>query len=399
MSTIQNIAILGATGSIGASTLDVIARHPSRFRVAALTANRQVDELAELCRRHRPDAVCVADASQAPRLRERLAAAGAACRVLAGDEGLVEIASLPGVDCVMAAIVGAAGLRATLAAARAGKKLLLANKEALVVAGPVFMEAVRASRAVLLPIDSEHNAIFQCLPPFASGDLAAKGIRRILLTGSGGPFRARARNELLRVTPDEACAHPNWVMGRKISVDSATMMNKGLEVIEAHWLFGAAPEQIQVVVHPQSVVHSMVEFADGSVIAQLGHPDMRTPIAQALAYPDRVDAGVPPLDLFGIGSLGFERPDFARFPALGLAYAALNSGGSAPATLNAANEVAVAAFLEGRLPFLQITAVIEETLSALDSVPARTLEEVLEADARARMRAVKIVGRFGSHAA
>jgi 1-deoxy-D-xylulose-5-phosphate reductoisomerase len=291
MSTIQNIAILGATGSIGASTLDVIARHPSRFRVAALTANRQVDELAELCRRHRPDAVCVADASQAPRLRERLAGAG--CRILAGEEGLVEIASLPGVDCVMAAIVGAAGLRATLAAAKAGKKLLLANKEALVVAGPVFMETVRASRSVLLPIDSEHNAIFQCLPPFASGDLAAKGIRRILLTGSGGPFRARARNELQRVTPDEACAHPNWVMGRKISVDSATMMNKGLEVIEAHWLFGAAPEQIQVVVHPQSVVHSMVEFTDGSVIAQLGHPDMRTPIAQALAYPDRVDAGVP----------------------------------------------------------------------------------------------------------
>jgi 1-deoxy-D-xylulose-5-phosphate reductoisomerase len=399
MSTIQNIAILGATGSIGASTLDVIARHPSRFRVAALTANRQVDELAELCRRHRPDAVCVADAAQAPRLRERLAVAGASCRVLAGDEGLVEIASLPGVDCVMAAIVGAAGLRATLAAAKAGKKLLLANKEALVVAGPVFMETVRASRAVLLPIDSEHNAIFQCLPPFASGDLAAKGIRRILLTGSGGPFRARARDELQRVTPDEACAHPNWVMGRKISVDSATMMNKGLEVIEAHWLFGATPEQIQVVVHPQSVVHSMVEFADGSVIAQLGHPDMRTPIAQALAYPDRVDAGVPPLDLFGIGSLGFERPDYARFPALGLAYAALKSGGSAPATLNAANEVAVAAFLEGRLPFLQITAVIEETLGALDCGPVHTLEEVLEADARARMRAVKIVDRFGSHAA
>jgi 1-deoxy-D-xylulose-5-phosphate reductoisomerase len=399
MSTIQNIAILGATGSIGASTLDVIARHPSRFRVAALTANRQVDELAELCRRHRPDAVCVADAAQAPRLRERIAAAGLACRVLAGDEGLVEIASLPGVDCVMAAIVGAAGLRATLAAARAGKKLLLANKEALVVAGPVFMETVRASRAVLLPIDSEHNAIFQCLPPFASGDLAAKGIRRILLTGSGGPFRARARNELQRVTPDEACAHPNWVMGRKISVDSATMMNKGLEVIEAHWLFGAAPEQIQVVVHPQSVVHSMVEFADGSVIAQLGHPDMRTPIAQALAYPDRIDAGVPALDLFRIGSLGFEQPDFARFPALGLAYAALRSGGSAPATLNAANEVAVAAFLEGRLPFLQITSVIEETLRALDAGPLRTLEEVLDADARARARAAQIVSRFGSHAA
>jgi 1-deoxy-D-xylulose-5-phosphate reductoisomerase len=399
MSTIQNIAILGATGSIGASTLDVIARHPSRFRVAALTANRQVDELAELCRRHRPDAVCVADASLAPRLRERLGADAAGCRVLAGEEGLIEVASLPGVDCVMAAIVGAAGLRATLAAAAAGKKLLLANKEALVVAGPVFMESVRASGATLLPIDSEHNAIFQCLPPFVSGELAAKGIRRILLTGSGGPFRARPRNELQRVTPDEACAHPNWVMGRKISVDSATMMNKGLEVIEAHWLFGAAPEQIQVVVHPQSVVHSMVEYADGSVIAQLGHPDMRTPIAQALAYPDRIDAGVPALDLARIGSLGFEQPDFGRFPALGLAYAALRSGGAAPATLNAANEVAVAAFLEGRLPFLQITAVIEETLSSLGAGPLRTLAEVLDADARGRTRARQIVARLGSHAA
>ena len=399
MSTIQNIAILGATGSIGASTLDVIARHPSRFRVAALTANRQVDELAELCRRHRPDVVCVADAAQAPRLRERLAATGASCRVLAGEEGLVETACLPGVDCVMAAIVGAAGLRATLAAAKAGKKLLLANKEALVVAGRVFMETVRANGATLLPIDSEHNAIFQCLPPFAAGELAARGIRRILLTGSGGPFRARARTELHRVTPDEACAHPNWVMGRKISVDSATMMNKGLEIIEAHWLFGARPEQIQVVVHPQSVVHSMVEYADGSVIAQLGHPDMRTPIAQALAYPDRIDAGVPSLDLFRIGSLGFEQPDFERFPALGLAYAALKSGGAAPATLNAANEVAVAAFLEGRLPFLQITAVIEETLNALEAGPLRTLEEVLAADAAARMKAGQLVARFNSNAA
>jgi 1-deoxy-D-xylulose-5-phosphate reductoisomerase len=399
MSKMQNIAILGATGSIGASTLDVIARHPSRFRVTALTANRQVDELAELCRRYRPDYACVADASQGPRLRERLASAGVSCKVLAGEEGLVEIASLRDVDCVMAAIVGAAGLRATLAAAKAGKKLLLANKEALVVAGPVFMETVRANGATLLPIDSEHNAIFQCLPAFAAGELAAKGIRRILLTGSGGPFRERARKELHRVTPEEACAHPNWVMGRKISVDSATMMNKGLEIIEAHWLFGAKPEQIQVVVHPQSVVHSMVEYADGSVIAQLGHPDMRTPIAQALAYPERIDAGVPSLDLFRIGSLDFERPDFERFPALGLAYSALKGGGAAPATLNAANEVAVAAFLEGRLPFLRITAVIEEVLNALGSGPARTLEEVLAADAAARTRASQLVARFDFNAA
>jgi len=397
MSAIQNIAILGATGSIGASTLDVVVRHPSRFRVTALTANRQVDELAELCRRHRPDYACVADASLAPRLRERLAGVG--CKVLAGEEGLVEAASLPDVDCVMAAIVGAAGLRATLAAAKAGKKLLLANKEALVVAGPVFMETVRSSRATLLPIDSEHNAIFQCLPPFAAGELAAKGIRRILLTGSGGPFRGRARTELHRVTPDEACAHPNWVMGRKISVDSATMMNKGLEIIEAHWLFGASPEQIQVVVHPQSVVHSMVEYADGSVIAQLGHPDMRTPIAQALAYPERIEAGVSSLDLFRIGRLSFERPDFERFPALGLAYSALKVGGAAPATLNAANEIAVAAFLEGRLPFLQITSVIEEALNSVPTSPLHTLEEVLAADARARIRASQIVARFNSNAA
>ena len=399
MTTIQNIAILGATGSIGASTLDVIARHPSRFRVAALTANRQVDELAELCKRYRPDYACMADASHAPRLRERLAGAGVGCRVLAGEAGLVEVASLPEVDCVMAAIVGAAGLRATLAAARAGKKLLLANKEALVVAGPVFMETVRSSGAMLLPIDSEHNAIFQCLPPFASGELVAKGVRRILLTGSGGPFRSRTRAELHRVTPDEACAHPNWVMGRKISVDSATMMNKGLEVIEARWLFGASPEQIQVVVHPQSVVHSMVEYVDGSVIAQLGHPDMRTPIAQALAYPERIEAGVPSLDLFRIGLLSFEQPDFERFPALKLAYSALRSGGAAPATLNAANEIAVAAFLEGRLPFLQITAVIEETLNGLPEGALGTLDDVLAADARARARANQIIARFNSHAA
>jgi 1-deoxy-D-xylulose-5-phosphate reductoisomerase len=399
MTTIQNIAILGATGSIGASTLDVIARHPSRFRVAALTAHRQVDELADLCRRYRPDYVCVADAAHGPRLRERLAGAGVGCRVLAGEAGLVEVASLPEVDCVMAAIVGAAGLRATLAAAKAGKKLLLANKEALVIAGPVFMETVRASGAMLLPIDSEHNAIFQCLPPFASGELVAKGVRRILLTGSGGPFRSRARAELHRVTPDEACAHPNWVMGRKISVDSATMMNKGLEIIEARWLFGASPEQIQVVVHPQSVVHSMVEYVDGSVIAQLGHPDMRTPIAQALAYPERIEAGVSSLDLFRLGLLSFEQPDFERFPALELAYAALRSGGAAPATLNAANEVAVAAFLEGRLPFLQITAVIEEALNGLPANALGTLEDVLAADARARARANQIIARFNSHAA
>ena len=399
MTRIQNVAVLGATGSIGSSTLDVIARHPSRFRVVALTAHRQADELAKLCERHRPAYACLADAERAPLLRERLAAAGVDCRVVAGEAGLVEVASLPEVDCVMAAIVGAAGLRATLAAAKAGKKLLLANKEALVVAGPVFMGTVQASGAMLLPIDSEHNAIFQCLPPFVSGELAARGIRRILLTGSGGPFRGRARAELHRVTPEEACAHPNWVMGRKISVDSATMMNKGLEIIEAHWLFGASPEQIQVVVHPQSVVHSMVEYADGSVIAQLGHPDMRTPIAQALAYPERIEAGVPSLDPFRIGTLSFERPDFERFPALGLAYGALRTGGEAPAALNAANEVAVAAFLEGRLPFLNITTVIEETLAGASARSLNTLEDVLAADAGGRARAKQIVSRLISNAA
>ncbi|HYT16109.1 MAG TPA: 1-deoxy-D-xylulose-5-phosphate reductoisomerase [Burkholderiales bacterium] len=395
----QNIAILGATGSIGASTLDVVARHPDRFRVAALTAHRRVDELVELSRRFRPDYVCVADAARVAQLRERLAALGVSARILSGDAGLVEVASLPEVDCVMAAIVGAAGLRATLAAARAGKKLLLANKEALVSAGPVFMETVRASRATLLPIDSEHNAIFQCLPPFGSGQLPAPGIRRILLTGSGGPFRARPRAELHRVTPDEACKHPNWIMGRKISVDSATMMNKGLEVVEAHWLFGASPEQIQVVIHPQSVVHSMVEYADGSVIAQLGNPDMRTPIAQALAFPERIEAGVSSLDLFRIGALTFERPDFELFPALGLAYEALRNGGSAPAILNAANEIAVTAFLERRLPFLRITAVIEETLASVPASALATLEDVLAADALARSRACQIVARLHPNAA
>jgi 1-deoxy-D-xylulose-5-phosphate reductoisomerase len=367
--------------------------------VSALTAHRQVEALAQLCLRFRPDYACIADASRAPQLRDRLEGAGLRCTVLAGEGGLVEVASLPGIDCVMAAIVGAAGLRSTLAAARAGKKLLLANKEALVIAGSAFMNAVRSGGATLLPIDSEHNAIFQCLPPFASGDLAAKGIRRILLTGSGGPFRARARAELRRVTPAEACAHPNWVMGRKISVDSATMMNKGLEIIEAHWLFGADSKQIQVVIHPQSVVHSMVEYVDGSVIAQLGHPDMRTPIAQALAYPERIEAGVSSLDFFRKGALNFEQPDFERFPALGLAYAALEAGGGAPATLNAANEVAVAAFLEGRLPFLRITSVIEETLARVPNSPLNTLEDVLEADAVARSRAGQIVPRFTSHAA
>jgi 1-deoxy-D-xylulose-5-phosphate reductoisomerase len=395
----QNIAILGATGSIGASTLDVIARHPDRFRAYALTANRRVDALAALCARHRPVWAGIADARLAPELERRLREAGAPTRVAAGEQGLAELAAHAEVDAVVAAIVGAAGLRATLAAAAAGKKLLLANKEALVCAGPLFMDIVRRHGATLLPIDSEHNAVFQCLPPFASGALAQKGIRRIVLTASGGPFRRRSRSDLQRVTPDEACAHPNWSMGRKISVDSATMMNKGLEVIEAHWLFGATPEQIEVLIHPQSVVHSMVEYADGSVIAQLGNPDMRTPIAQALAFPDRVDAGVEPLDLARIGQLGFEQPDLERFPALRLAYQALRAGGTAPAILNAANEVAVAAFLERRMSFLGMTSVIEETLGSTAAAPLATLEDVLAADVAARSRADQIVNRLHTNAA
>jgi 1-deoxy-D-xylulose-5-phosphate reductoisomerase len=381
----QNLVVLGATGSIGLNTLDVAARHPLRFRIFALSANERIDALAELCLLHKPRYAMVARAAQADALRARLGAGST--EILIGAQALEQISAHPETDCVMAAIVGAAGLAPTLAAARAGKKVLLANKEALVMAGPIFMEAVRAHGATLLPIDSEHNAIFQCLPNFLSGDLGSHGVRRVLLTASGGPFRELALERLQSVTPEEACAHPNWVMGRKISVDSATMMNKALEIIEAHWLFGATPEQIQVVIHPQSVVHSMVEYADGSVIAQLGNPDMRTPIAHALAYPERIEAGVGSLDLSSIGRLDFAQPDVARFPALRLGYRALKEGGTAPATLNAANEVAVAAFLERRLPFLAITAVIEAVMNDTCPRPLATLDDVLDADAAARRNA------------
>jgi 1-deoxy-D-xylulose-5-phosphate reductoisomerase len=390
MSRLQNLTILGATGSIGLNTLDVAARHPQRFRIFALSANERIDALAELCLRHKPRYAVVAHAAQAGALGARLGAG--ATQVLIGAQGLEQVAAHPETDCVMAAIVGAAGLAPTLAAARAGKKLLLANKEALVMAGPIFMDAVHTHGATLLPIDSEHNAIFQCLPNFLAGDLGSHGVRRVLLTASGGPFRETDLARLESVTPDEACAHPNWVMGRKISVDSATMMNKALEIIEAHWLFGATPEQIQVVIHPQSVVHSMVEYADGSVIAQLGNPDMRTPIAHALAYPERIEAGVGSLDLSRVGRLDFTPPDFVRFPALRLGYRALEEGGTSPATLNAANEIAVAAFLERRLPFLAITAVIEAVMNELRPRPLASLDDVLEADAVARRHAVLQVG-------
>lgn len=390
--TLQTLTILGSTGSIGVNTLDVVRRHPQRFRVIALCAHRQVDRLYDQCLEFAPRFAVVGDASLAEELRRRLAAAGCATLVEHGPEALVRMAQLPQVDAVMAAIVGAAGLPPTLAAAVAGKKVLLANKEALVMAGPVFMRAVRAHGATLLPIDSEHNAIFQSLPHDYCGDLAKSGVRKLLLTASGGPFLTTPASELERVSPEQACAHPNWVMGRKISVDSATMMNKGLEMIEAHWLFNVPAEQIEVVIHPQSVIHSLVQYVDGSVIAELGNPDMRTPIAQALAYPERIAAGVEALDLFEVATLRFERPDFARFPCLTLAYRALREGDSMPATLNAANEIAVEAFLAGRIGFTTIPKVISTVMEHSSLSELSTLADVLAADAAARRLAEQAVG-------
>jgi 1-deoxy-D-xylulose-5-phosphate reductoisomerase len=381
---IQRVAVLGATGSIGMSTLDVIARHPDRFEAVALTAHVQVERMVELCAKFRPRFAVMGDAAGAAQLREMLAGCNVGTEVLFGADALVDVAAHEEVDTVMAAIVGAAGLPSALAAARAGKRVLLANKEALVMSGRLFMDAVAESGAELLPIDSEHNAVFQAMPASYARNPDECGIRRILLTASGGPFRERSIESLGDVTPEEACAHPNWVMGRKISVDSATMMNKGLEVIEAHWLFGVEPERIDVVVHPQSVIHSMVEYADGSVLAQLGNPDMRTPIAHAMAYPDRIEAGVRSLDLFEIARLTFERPDVRRFPCLDLAYQALRSGGAAPAVLNAANEIAVAAFLDRQLPFRCIADVIEATMERTQGLSVDSLESILETDARAR---------------
>jgi len=389
----HKVTILGATGSIGRSTLDVIARHPDRFEAFALTANERIDDLARLCAEFRPRFACVSDPMLHVRFKQLIKEAGVKTEVLSGPEGLLDVASHPEVDQVMAAIVGAAGLRATLSAAKAGKKILLANKEALVMTGPLFMNAVKDGKTTLLPIDSEHNAIFQCLPANAPGQLGRHGVRRIMLTASGGPFRTRARADLGSVTPEEACAHPNWSMGPKISVDSATMMNKALEIIEAHWLFGAATNQLQVVIHPQSVVHSMVEYADGSVLAQLGNPDMRTPIAHGLAYPERIDSGVKSLNLPSLGSLTFEEPDLDRFPALRLAYAVIAQGNSASAVFNAANEVAVAAFLNHQLPFTAITDVVEETLAEVPLMPSDDLDGVLMADALARTCAGTLVSR------
>jgi 1-deoxy-D-xylulose-5-phosphate reductoisomerase len=383
----QNLTILGSTGSIGTSTLDVVARHPDRFQIFALTAYRQVDLLFKQCLQFQAKFAVLLDEVAAAELRAMLGEVGASTEVLSGVAALEQVCVASEVDAVMAAIVGAAGLRPTLAAARAGKKVLLANKETLVMAGNVFMDAVRVSGSALLPIDSEHNAIFQALPRGYNGDKNANGVRRILLTASGGPFRDTPLSELQNVTPDQACAHPNWVMGRKISVDSASMMNKGLEVIEAHWLFNASADDIQVVVHPQSVIHSLVEYVDGSVIAQLGNPDMRTPIAYGLAYPERIDSGVAPLDLFKVAQMNFVAPDFTRFPCLALAYAALRAGGTAPAVLNAANEVAVEAFLNKRIAFLDIAKIIDAVLNQLPVLPVHCLDDVLDADAGARRAA------------
>jgi 1-deoxy-D-xylulose-5-phosphate reductoisomerase len=389
---IQNITVLGSTGSIGVSTLDVIRRHPDRYQVFALCAHSQVDKLFEQCLEFRPRFAVLRDAVLADSLAVKCAAAGLSTVVRHGVDALVELSSTPEVDAVMAAIVGAAGLEPTLAAARAGKRIMLANKEVLVMAGELFMHAVREHGATLLPVDSEHNAIFQALPVDFARGLATCGVRRILLTASGGPFRNTPLAELGNVTPEAACAHPNWVMGRKISVDSATMMNKGLEVIEARWLFDAQPDQIQVVVHPQSVIHSAVDYVDGSVVAQLGNPDMRTPIAYAMAWPERIAAGVEQLDLFRVGRLDFFEPDFERFRCLQLAYDVLRTGGTAPAILNAANEIAVAAFLERQLPFLGIARLNEAVLAALPAGPEGSLADVLAADHEARRLALQLIG-------
>ena len=394
----KRLAILGSTGSVGTNTLDVVARHPGRFKVTALAAGKNDALLLEQCAAHGPLHAVLANADAAERLRRALRARGLATEVHCGPEALERIVALAEVDAVMAAIVGAAGLPATIAAARAGKQVLLANKEALVMSGALFMQAVAAGNATLLPIDSEHSAILQSLPRGfvcgRAGEVERAGVRRILLTASGGPFRTTPAERMARVTPQQAIAHPNWVMGPKISVDSATMMNKGLEVIEAHWLFGAPLEAIQVVVHPQSVIHSMVEYLDGSVIAQLGAPDMRTPIACALAWPERIESGVEPLDFTTLGSLAFERIDALRFPCVALAREAMRLGGTAPAALNAANEVAVEAFLAGRLLFTGIPEVIESVLGEVAADPLVSLEQVYAADIEARALAARFISRL-----
>jgi 1-deoxy-D-xylulose-5-phosphate reductoisomerase len=389
------VAILGSTGSVGVSTLDVLSRHPERFQVVALAARNNVAALAQQCRVHRPHYAALLDTSAAERLGSLLKAEQLPTRVISGPDAITDIAILSEVAYVMAAIVGAAGLRPTLAAARAGKRVLLANKEALVMSGPLFLDAVRQGRAELIPIDSEHNAIFQCLPSGTAAGERPQGIRKVVLTASGGPFLRLATSAMAEVTPEQACAHPRWAMGRKISVDSATLMNKGLELIEASLLFDMPPANIDVVVHPQSIVHSMVEYLDGSVLAQLGNPDMRTPIAHALGCPDRLASGVEFLDLTTVGKLEFEKPDTDRFPCLGLARAAATAGGTVPAVLNAANEVAVNAFLDRRLGFGDIAPLIERTLESHRGGPAAQLDDVIAADSWARAHATAALSKTG----
>ncbi len=382
----QRVSVLGSTGSIGQSTLDVLARHPKKYRVHALAARQSVDLLFEQCLAFRPVWAAVVDPIAAGKLEVKLQAADSNTQVLQGLAGLKQIAADDDVDTVVAAIVGAAGLEPTLSAVEAGKKVLLANKEALVMSGQLFTDAAKASGACILPVDSEHNAIFQCLPGEQS-DLAVAGVSKILLTGSGGPFRTRAPESLHEVSPEEACAHPNWDMGKKISVDSATMMNKGLEFIEACWLFNANPEQIEILLHPQSIVHSMVQYNDGSVLAQLGQPDMRTPIAHCLAWPQRIFSGVEPLDFTQLGHLEFSAPDFTRFPCLRLAIEAARAGGDCPTALNAANEVAVEHFLQGGIRFTDIARVIEKVMTNWTRSEPKSLQAVLKADSEARKAA------------
>ncbi|MBK8740229.1 MAG: 1-deoxy-D-xylulose-5-phosphate reductoisomerase [Betaproteobacteria bacterium] len=395
----RRIAILGSTGSIGVNVLDVVARHPQRYAVAALAANVQWEKLLEQCLLFRPRVAALLDDAAAEALRAALRRAGSDTEVWAGADGVARIGALADADTVVAAIVGAAGLASTLAAARHGKRILLANKETLVLAGEWFMRTAREHHATVLPLDSEHNAIFQCLPSDYAQGARAGDIHRLILTASGGPFRTRPLAELDAVTPEQACAHPNWVMGRKISVDSATMMNKGLEVIEARWLFGLPAERISVVIHPQSIVHSLVEYIDGSQLAQLGSPDMRTPIAHALAYPERIDSGVQRLDLAAVGRLDFTAPDLGRFPCLRLGFEALRAGGSAPGALNAANEIAVAAFLDRQLRYTDIPRVCEDTLARVRVTSLDDLEAVIACDDGARELAREAASRFHSRRA
>ena len=391
----HKVTVLGSTGTIGVNTLDVIARHRGRFKIVALTAHSHAERLLEQCRKFEPEfAVCVDDLG-AQMLRNELRRRGTPTRVLCGADALAEVASLPQVDSVMAAIVGAAGMVPALAAAESGKRLLLANKEALVMAGALFMRAVRKSGAELIPIDSEHNAIFQSLPASYAGNPRRAGVKKILLTASGGPFRSLPLSDFPHITPERACAHPNWAMGRKISIDSATMMNKGLELIEACFLFGVSPDQIEIVVHPQSIVHSLVEYDDGSVIAQLSNPDMRVPIAHGLGFPERIESGAPALDLVKISQLTFDKPDFRRFPCLGIALRAAKEGGSAPATLNAANEVAVNAFLHQRIAFTAIPEIIEHVLDSVDASSVENLQQIQNADTAARAAAGEWIKKSG----